>query len=225
MEKIEILKKYRFYTEANPGFQKELEQAASMAQLNAGDFYFLEGGTCTQIALLGKGSIRVYKQGESGRQITLYHVVSGETCILTASCLLSGMNYPASATAESDSTAVVFSAPTFRKWVAADEGIRQFVFETLAIRMANVMSLVEEIVFNRMDQRLAQYLQQRFANERRPLRIIQATHEQIASDLGTAREVISRLLKELERLGAIELTRGRISLGDNEILQRQSRPL
>lgn len=135
------------------------------------------------------------------------------------------MNYPASAIAEADSDAVVFPAAIFRKWIDSYESIRQLIFETLAFRMSTVMALVEEIVFNRMDHRLAQYLQQKFANGGRPLNTIHITHDQIASELGSAREVISRLLKELERLGALELTRGRISLKNQKILQRQELPL
>ncbi len=225
MEKIEILKKYSFFNEADAGLQKELEQEAIGAKLKAGDFYFFEGDACSQIALLGKGSIRVYKQGESGREITLYHVISGETCILTASCLLASMSYPATAIAEQDSEAVIFPAAIFRKWIGSYETIRQLIFETLAMRMSTVMSLVEEIVFNRMDHRLAQYLQQKFENGGQPLNIIHITHDQIASELGSAREVISRLLKELERLGALELTRGRISLKNQKVLQKQELPL
>lgn len=220
MDKVDILARYHFYTDASSAAQQEFEDAAMLAQLQAGDRYFHEGDSCNQIALLGKGSVRVYKTGESGREITLYHVRAGETCILTASCVLAHLNYPASAVAEEDTEAVVFPAGIFRTWVAVDERVRQFVFETLATRMASVLSLVEEITFNKMDRRLAEYLKTKFCNEGRPVRVIQATHEHIAGELGSAREVISRLLKEFEREGAIELARGRILLRDADILQK-----
>ncbi len=220
MSKTEILENFPFYAEAGRTSRQMLEDAASAVKLRPGDFYFFEGDSCHQIALLGSGSIRVYKQGASGREITLYHVGAGETCILTASCVLAGMTYPACAIAELETEAVVFPAATFRNWVARDERVRQFVFKTLASRMSTVMALVEEIAFNRLDSRLAHYLRQSFANEGRPVRVLHATHEKIAAELGSAREVISRLLKEFERTGAIKLTRGRITLNDAGSLQR-----
>ncbi|RMF61336.1 MAG: Crp/Fnr family transcriptional regulator [Calditrichaeota bacterium] len=220
MDKIEILKRYPFYTNTSAAFRRELEEAAVTAQLSQGQYYFHEGDACTQVALVGKGSIRVYKSGESGREITLYHVRSGETCILTASCVLAGMAYPAHGLVESDIEAAVFPAPRFRQWVAKREEVRQFVFETLAARMAEVMALVEEITFNKLDRRLVSYLLKRFANEGRPLKFLHLTHEQIAVELGSAREVISRILKDLERLGALELSRCRIGLKDEQKLRR-----
>lgn len=214
MEKTAILQQFDFFAQVNRKQREALLGSAMLARLATGDYYFHEGDVCSQIALVGQGDIRVFKTGESGREITLYHVGPGETCILTASCVLAGKQYPAHACAECDSTAIVFPAQAFRSWIATCEALRQFVFETLARRMADVMSLIEEITFNKMDRRLASYLLRRFENEGKPLRIIHDTHEHIAAELGSAREVVSRLLKELERLRAIELARGRIILKD-----------
>lgn len=222
MDKKDILKKFSFYNKAGSMSQKELEQNGMFVSLKAGEFYFHEGDACRQIAIVGEGNIRVYKTGETGKEITLYHVRSGETCILTASCVLGGMNYPASAVAEEETTAVVFAAPLFRGWVAGNEAIRDFVFTTLANRMAGVMTLVEEITFNKMDGRLAEYLRKKFSNKGRSVKEIQITHEQIAIELGSAREVVSRLLKEFERQGAIELARGRILLKNEKIFKAKS---
>ncbi len=220
MDKSDILQKYCFYAHAPLAARQKFDRAATQVELNPGDFYFHEGDACTHVALVGNGSIRVYKAGESGREITLYHVRAGETCILTASCVLAGMSYPAAAVAESQTDAVIFPAPVFRDWVASMATVRDFVFQTLATRMADLMALVEEITFNKMDKRLAEYLCQRFENEGRPITVLHVTHEQIATELGSAREVVSRLLKEFERLGAIEVARGRIRLR-NEATLRQ----
>lgn len=220
MDKQAILKKFAFFEQVPSRLKAEMERTGALAELPKGAFYFHEGDRCTQIALLGEGRIRVYKIGESGRQITLYHVEAGETCILTASCVLAGVEYPASALVETPAKAVAFPAATFRDWVGRYEPVREFVFEILARRMATVMSVVEEIAFNKMDRRLAEYLLRRFDNNGRPLRVLHTTHEQIASELGSAREVISRLLKELERNGAIQLSRERISLRDKRALRQ-----
>lgn len=220
MDKKDILAQFPFFEQLPSRWQQRLQEKAASAQLPAGAFYFHEGDACTQIALVGKGDIRVYKGSESGREITLYHVRAGSTCILTASCVLAGMSYPASARVESAAKAVLFPAPDFRQWITERSEIRQFVFETLASRMAEVMALIEEITFRKMDTRLATFLQQRFANEGRPLSTLHFTHEQIAIELGSAREVISRLLKEFERLDAITITRGRIKLNDRKALEK-----
>jgi len=222
MDKDTILNQFEFYRNADSRFQAELEQTAFTAQLPAGAFYFHEGDACSQIALVGIGSIRVFKTGESGREITLYHVCSGETCILTASCVLAGKQYPAHAQAETETEAVIFPAVTFRQWVADKRDVQKFIFETLADRMADVMSLIEEITFNKLDKRLAVYLLQQFENNGKPVRIVHATHEKIATELGSAREVVSRLLKEFERVKAVELARSRIILRDDKRLKQMT---
>jgi len=203
--KNEILELFPFYQRLSQTFQRELLHSAELVALPKGAYYFEEGQSCSNIALLSKGDIRVFKRGETGREITLYHVEKGETCILTASCVLGNSTYPASAIVDQDAQAVVFSAGLFRDWVARNDEIRHFVFETMASRMARVLSLIGEITFGKMDQRLAKFLQGNAPK-------INMTHEEIAIELGSVREVISRLLKELERKGAINQSRGMIQI-------------
>ncbi len=222
MNKCEILSLYPFYASAGSRLRAEIERAAIVARLGAGEFYFREGDTCAHIGLIGKGSLRVYKTGDSGREITLYHVGVGESCILTASCLLSGMAYPAHAEVESEVEALIFPGEVFRSWVASIECIRSFVFSEMADRVAGVMSLVEEVTFGKMDERFASYLAGSFHNHGRPVRILNTTHEQIATELGSAREVVSRLLKELERIGAVRLARCKIVLTSENLLLKHA---
>lgn len=217
MTKEEILRKYEFYNEADASFKHEIENSSVAVKLPAGAHYFGEGEECRQVALVGSGSVRVYKTGETGRQITLYYVLPGETCILTASCVLGEMGYPANAVVETDVEAVVLDAAFFRSCVDSKPAVRKFVFSMLAQRMTDVLTLLEEIAFGRMDRRISEYLIDRFRSSGEG-NVIHITHEQAAADLGTAREVVSRLLKELERLGAVELSRGRITLVDEEKL-------
>lgn len=219
MDCSDILNLFAFYRQAPAALQQRMQASAQVVELPAGAFYFHEGDTCSQIALLGAGNIRVFKNSETGREITLYHVCTGETCILTASCVLAGASYPATARVEVPAQAVLFPAAHFRAWVGMHEEVRRFIFEILARRVANIMALVEEIAFRKMDQRLAEFLLMRFANAGAPVTSLQLTHEQIAAELGSAREVISRLLKEFERLGAIELGRARIRLRDEQALK------
>ncbi len=219
-EKLEILSLFSFYQHAPDSLKKEIEQQAGIGELPAGAFYFHEGEACTRIGLVGSGDIRVYKAGDSGREITLYHVRRGETCILTASCILADVSYPATACVEQTTQAVVFPAHVFRHWVATQEIVREFVFTSLARRMADVMSLIDEISFRKLDARLAGFLLSRFTGQGTAVRVLHLTHEQIAVELGSAREVVSRLLKEFERCGAISLARGRVYLRDESWLDK-----
>ncbi|MDH3215060.1 MAG: Crp/Fnr family transcriptional regulator [Candidatus Krumholzibacteria bacterium] len=219
MEKLDILQKFSFFRRSNQSFQNELLAAASPVRLPEGSFYFLEGDVCRQLALVGTGSLRVYKVGATGREITLYHVREGESCLLNISCLLTKTPCPASARVESDVEALVFAGGLFRDWVAANEWIREYVFDLLATRIAGVMSLVEEVAFGKMDNRLAQLLGDKLLSNVDAPREFAMTHEQIAAELGTAREVVSRLLKEFERLGAIRLGRGRVFLENRSTLE------
>jgi len=126
----------------------------------------------------------------------------------------------ASAIVEAPTDAVVVAATEFREWVSAYDSGRPFVFESLASRVVDVMTLVEDVAFRKVDARLAQLLVRRFSMKGLALRVLSTTHEELAAELGTAREVVSRSLKEFERLGAIELARGRMDLRDRALLQR-----
>jgi len=218
MGKDQILKKFSFFAKSTREFQDELREAAMPVTLPAGAFYVQEGDVCTSLALVGSGQIRVMKIAESGREITLYNVYGGEVCLLNVACLLSGMPSPATARVEETVTALAISDTHFRKWIATNEPMREYIFGVVASRFAAVTSLIEEVAFKKMDQRLSAYLHQRFQNDSRSQEIA-ITHEQIAADLGTAREVVSRLLKELERRDAIGLSRGRIQLKDEALLR------
>jgi len=211
--KLEILGLFPFFQDLSDTFKQQLIRQSEYACLPAGASYFEEGHSCSQIALVGDGDIRVFKRSESGREITLYHVEKGETCILTASCVLAQSAYPATAVVDRDAHAVVFPAGVFRDWVARNETIRQFVFSSLAIRMEGVLSLIEELTFRKLDERLAEFLKEKLKTSDQDRRIIM-THEEIAVELGSAREVISRLLKDFERRGLIIQNRGEITVLD-----------
>lgn len=168
---------------------------------------YREGDACADIAFVLSGDIRVYKAGEGGREITLYEIGRGETCILNASCILSNLSYPAQAVAMEEGEMLLIPSNDFRRLVADYEEMRNFVFNILSQRLAEVMALVEEIAFGRMDRRLIDYIVEKSENNR-----LTATHQKIADDLGSSREVVSRLLKDLERKGRITLSRNLIEL-------------
>jgi CRP/FNR family transcriptional regulator len=214
--KRETLSRIPFFTEAPPELRKEISEAAAVVHLEAGEYFLREGDTCAHFAILVSGRMRVFKLGESGQEITLYHVGAGEACPLNVSCILSDRSVPAMARVEEDVEAIVVPAASFRAWIAEYEPLRRFVFQMFSTRLIEVMSLVEEVAFRRMDQRLAHRLADLLGS--RSGGSVETTHAELASDLGTAREVVSRLLKEFERLGAISLARGKIVLRNESTL-------
>lgn len=168
---------------------------------------YSEGDVCSAIALLLEGEIRVYRSGSGGREITLYEIERGETCILNASCILSNIRYPANAVTTSGGRMLLIPAHEFRRLISEYTGMRDFVFSVLSERLSAVMALVEEVAFGRMDRRLLDYLVEK--SEQGDVR---ATHQKIADDLGTSREVVSRILKDFERKGLISLSRNLVRL-------------
>jgi CRP/FNR family transcriptional regulator len=189
---------------------------AQLIRLPAGQAAFRPGDACENYVMVASGTIRVQKVAESGREIVLYRVEPGETCVLTTSCLLGGARYPAEGVTESEVEAAVLPIARFHEAVAASDGFRRFVFASLGERLSDLMVLVEAIAFGRVDARLAERLLALGGSNGQ----IATTHQSLAAELGTAREVVSRLLKEFERHGWLALTRGRIELKDRAALQR-----
>ena len=195
---------------AGPALLREFQAAAFLARIPAGKDVFVEGDEAQAIALLLSGVVRVYKIGETGREITLYRFGFGESCILTANAILSSKTFPAIATVEQDAEAIMIPADTFRDWVKRHDLWREFVFDLLSDRLSTVMTVVDEVVFRRMDRRVASLLVAK-ATAQHPILI---THQEIAAELGSSREVISRILEDLARQGLVESGRGSIRVLD-----------
>lgn len=187
---------------------RDFQQEAFFARIQSGKDVFVEGDQTEAIALLISGVVRVYKIGETGREITLYRFGLGESCILTANAILSHQSFPAIATVEQDAEAVMIPAASFRDWVRRHDLWRDFVFDLFAQRLSSLMAIVDEVVFRQMDRRVASLLllQARRAN---PLRI---THQEIAAELGSSREVISRLLEHFSKEGVVRVGRGTVEI-------------
>ena len=210
MDTHEILHRFPFYRSASPERQAYYASVAQPARLAAGDEFYREGGEIRGVAFVGAGNIRVSRTDASGRELHLYHVQGGEACIVNMLCAFLGRPALADARVEAPTVAAVLLPAQFRALVGADDAVRAFVFDAFARRLTDVMTLADEIAYGRVGARIESLLLQQFARRK----TIDATHEWIAAEVGTAREVASRLLKDLERRGAIALGRGRIHLRD-----------
>jgi CRP/FNR family transcriptional regulator, anaerobic regulatory protein len=204
--------------QADVMFAREFQQAAFYARIPTGHDVFLEGDRVEAIALLISGVVRVYKIGETGREITLYRFGNGSSCILTANAILSYKTFPAVATVEQEAEAIMIPADIFRDWVKRHDLWREFVFDLLSQRLSTVMAVIDEVAFHRMDRRVASLLLERAKNHN-PLRI---THQEIAAELGSSREVISRLLEDFVSEGSIRSGRGTLEILDFELLESRS---
>ena len=215
----EILGQFGFYEASEAGLQNVIAQHARPVVLEQGTYFFRAGAACECIPLVSHGDVRVFLTGESSREITLYHVEAGQTCLLTLNAALLNTPYTADAIVEKEVKAHVVPVHTFKQWFDENDSVRQYVLGTMAQRITELMTLVSEITFGRLEMRLADYLLRHSTQNEAGGQVLCMTHEHIAAELGTVREVISRVLKEFERMGAVNIQRGRIELRDSRILE------
>ncbi|MFO1312458.1 MAG: Crp/Fnr family transcriptional regulator [Burkholderiales bacterium] len=217
MERIEVRRRLR---RLYPAFEK-LDDARLVALLDECPIVNVEAGTvlfddrspCEAFHLLVEGTVRVSKAGASGRELQLYRVVPGEACILTSSCLLGNVAYSARGVAETSLVAVALPQPLFQRLLSEHEPFRNYVFGLFAERIGELMQLVEAVAFQKLDQRLAALLLGKG-------RVIRVTHQALADELGSVREIVSRLLKTFAEQGLVSLGREQIEIVDAARLRR-----
>ena len=193
-----------------------LTERSRIITIPAGTVLFHEGDACQNFVLVLDGQIRVQKVAESGREIVLYRVESGQGCVLTTSCLMTEDLYMAEGVAETEVRAVIIGRDLFNTLLGQSDGFRRFVFSAYASRIADLLMLIEEVAFGRIDMRLAQCL----LDKADASGGVRATHQDLSVELGTAREVVSRQLKEFERHGWLALGRGQITLSNPGALRQ-----
>jgi len=197
-----------------PGLKESLIESATEISLPVGHKLFQSGEGCDDYLMVLSGAMRVCLLSESGREIVLYRVRSGQTCFLTTSCLLTNEVYPAEGNVEETITAVLIPAHLFTHLMSNSVVFRNFVFTACGSRISRLMKLVETIAFERIDLRIARFL----ITSRQCPGTLKITHQQIASELGTAREVVSRQLKLFEKNGWVELKRNAVVVTDHQAL-------
>ena len=187
-----------------------LIEAGRIIRMDKGAQVFGPTNVPDSLFFLYDGRIRVSQTSENGREIVLYRVEAGDSCVLTTACMLAEEAYNAEGIAETDVVAVVLPKPAFDRLVSEEEPFRKFVFAAYSRRLIDLLRVVDDVAFGRIDVRLAERLLALAGN----MKEIPATHQQLASELGTAREVISRVLADFQKRGMIQQSRGRIALLD-----------
>jgi len=194
--------------------REQLTRSSTIVALPAGSRIYGPGQPPHAFLLLLEGTVRVQQVSEGGREIVLYRVHTGESCALTTACLMSFESYPAEAIAETDARAAAIPRATFDDLVARSDAFRRFVFQAFSTRLTDLFRIIDEVAFQRLDLRLAQKLIDRAQGTE-----VAATHGQLAAELGSAREVVSRTLAEFQRRGWIASGRGHVTIMDAAALQ------
>lgn len=192
-------------------------QHAELVSIDPSTPHRIQEGHMLQHAMfMVKGSVRIHKISEQGREITLYRVQGGQSCVLMMASILGESEYEASASIEVESEILLISVGVFREWMDHNKPLRQFIYQQFVQRITAVTNLLEDIAFKPMNYRLAHFL---YTNTNDDLTALKITHEQLAVELGTAREVISRMLKDFQNQGILSLSRGNIRLTDRLALE------
>ncbi len=213
--KSRLLQQYPMLQELAPAEREAMLAPAKYMQIPAGTVMFDENQPCQGFPLLLAGSLRVIKSSSNGRELQLYRVMAGESCILTSSCLLGGTRYQARGIAEEPLELTMLPASAFHILLEKNASFRHYVFHLFSERITDLMELVSAVAFQKLDQRLAALL----VGKPNPINI---THQVLADELGSAREMVSRLLKGFSEQGWVKLGREQITVTNQAALKRFS---
>ncbi len=189
--------------------RQALFQAGQVIELPRGQMLVQQNQQCQFIPLVLSGLLRVFKLSPNGREMTLFRTGPGETCLMSIACRLKDEEFPALAQVEDAAALFMVPVPVYQQILDRLPAWKDFLIITLYDRLAETMQTLEAVAFDRTDRRLADWLLARVTDGNNQ---IHTTHETIAVELGTAREVISRLLGEFKSHGAVRLGRGRIEI-------------
>lgn len=202
--------RYPFIRALSDEGRARLAAALTPVRLGARQQYLAEGAPCTSLVLLETGALRVFKLSSAGRQLTLFRVRPGECCLFSLSAVLADAPYPACVEASEPSTGQALPAAVLRALHAREPAVQRLVTVTTHGLLTDLMALVSEVAFRRVDARLAKLLLEETAA--RP--VLETTHEKLAAHLGTAREVVSRLLENFADDGWVRVGRGVVEVVD-----------
>ena len=185
--------------------------------LRPGTTVFRQGDECSSFTIVLSGSVRVFGRSSRGKEVLLYRVTPGEACVLTTSCLLGGNVYPADAVAESEVRAQVLTRQRFEALLDESPDFRRFVFRHFSQRLRDLVVRIESLLLEPIEMRLLSYLTDQVGGDG----YVRATQQQMAEEVGTAREVVSRHLTILQQQGLINVSRGRVQLLDLDTLRER----
>lgn len=211
---IDWIDQFEGLTELEPEFRHLIKSQSRIVSLPSNTEVFAPEKPAENMMFLLEGTVRVQQVSESGREIVLYRIESGQGCIMTATCLLGHQDYSAQGIAETKLKAVMLAKNVFEELVSNSAIFRSFVFSTFSMRLTELMLIINEVAFRKLDIRLARKL----IGLSEAGVDIKTTHHQLSTELGTAREVVSRQLQEFQRKGWIGQARGTITIRNKDAL-------
>lgn len=219
IENQKLIEKYLTFWEKLEDSQKKLLLNNSTQKVFLkGDSIYSADEECLGVLLIKEGMLRVFILSEDGREVTLYRLYPGDTCVLSASCILNSINFEVHISAEEATVAILINIAAFGKVAQENVYAENFSLRNAMERFSEVMYAIEEILFSSIEKRLANYLKEK--SDRVGNDVIKVTHDQIAKDIGSAREVVSRMLKTFQGEGLIEQSRGKIVIINEKGLEK-----
>ncbi|MBN2657426.1 MAG: Crp/Fnr family transcriptional regulator [Spirochaetales bacterium] len=194
-----------------------LISSVKAVSIEEGDILVNQGDSCLYLPIVLRGSIKVTKVSQNAREVVLYYINTGGSCILSALGILNSSTFPANALCDRKANVLLIPSSIIREFVHKYEGWRNFVFKLYNSRFNHLLCFIDEILFSKLDVRLVRHLLTLSGSDS----IIRKTHQQLAEELGSTREVISRILKDMEKNGHIALGRGSVSLLEPEKIKKK----
>jgi CRP/FNR family transcriptional regulator len=207
---IDLMQFKQVFHISHPELLREIQQYGKWMQFAAGDTIINYGNYIKSVPLIISGTVKVIKEDEEGKEVFLYYLKSGETCAMSLTCCSTYQPSQIKAIAEEATEMIAIPVNKHEEWTNTYREWKELVGRTYANRFQELLNTIENIAFRRMDERLLTYLEDKFTHL--DTRQLNVTHQEIANELGTSREVISRLLKQLERNGKIDLGRNKVTL-------------
>lgn len=208
---------FPIWDKLNTKEQERLKQAAIFRQVPQGTLLHNGSQDCLGLLLIRSGQLRAYIVSEEGREVTIYRLFDMDVCLLSASCMMQNIQFEITIEAEKDTEVWIIPTDVFMKLMDESAAVANYANQLLASRFSEAMWLMEQIMWKSFDKRLAAFLLEESALEGTPE--LKITHEKIANHMGTAREVVTRMLRYFQSEGIVKLSRGVIEIVDEEKLQ------
>lgn len=208
---------FPFWEKLNEKEKEQLIAGTARKEYIKGSMVHSASEKCLGLILVEQGRLRVYVESEEGRDITLYRLERGDICTLSASCFMSEITFEVMIEAESDCDIVLMNPGVFNRVASENIYVENYMYKQTAARFSDVMWAMQQILFLSFDKRLALFLLDEVAKSGEDTLVM--THEQIAKYVGSAREVVSRMLKYFEEEGYVKLSRGKIQILDEDALE------
>lgn len=215
---MDIYNYFSVWSRLTPAQQKLVSDHLICRNVKKGVVLYNGGSDCLGLVLIKKGQLRAYMISEEGREVTLYRLLERDICLFSASCIMKNIQFDITIEAEKDSEIWIIPAVVYKRLMEESAAVSNYTNEIMAARFSEVMWLIEQIMWKTFDRRLAAFLLEEMALEENSN--LKITHETIAGHLGTAREVVTRMLRYFQNEGMVKLSRGMIAVTDEKKLRK-----